>query len=210
MIETIDNGIQLLCTAISAGLAGYRAAKTRSHAWVLCTLASGSFFLGDLYWQLFLIFFGHTPRYSYIPDLCWRSSALFMLLLLNEARGKKERPAPVKKILFLIPVFTVAMSSYYAFFDGILCNLIIAVVMTLLLWNCLDCLIDIHRGKCANPSCKWLCLVILLYCSMEYTTWTISCSWSGDTLANPYFWFEGVLAVSFLLFIPATTKAVRR
>ena len=208
MIETIDNAIQLLFTAISASIAAYYATKSRSHAWILCTLVSGSYFLGDFYWQLYLMFYGHTPHYSWIPVLGWRASAIFMLLLLTEVRGERDHSVPMKKILIIIPIFTVAMSTYYAFFDGILENLVIAIIMTVLIWNSVDCFIDIRRGNCANPRCKWLCLVILLYCAMEYTTWTISCNWMGDTLGNPYFWFEGVLAVAFLLFLPATGKAV--
>ena len=208
MIETIDNAIQLMLTAISACIAGYRAIKIRNRAWILCALVSGSYFLGDFYWQLYLMFYGHTPHYSWIPVLGWRASAIFMLLLLLETRGERKHPAPVKKVLFITPVFTISMSTYYAFFDGILENLVIAIIMTTLIWNCVDCLIDIRRGDCANPRCKWLCLVILLYCAMEYTTWTISCNWLGDTLENPYFWFEIVLALAFLLFLPATGKAV--
>ncbi|MBP5605661.1 MAG: hypothetical protein J6X60_08985 [Ruminiclostridium sp.] len=210
MIETIFNAVQLIFTLISAGFAAYRAIRTQKHAWLLCSLASGVYFLGDLYWQLYLVFYDCTPHYSYIPELGWRACCIFLLILLTEVRGEREKPTRVKKVLFIIPVFTVGMSSYYALYDGITTNLIIAVVMTLLLWNTIDCLIDIHRGKVENPDCKWLCVAILIYCASEYAAWTVSCEWQGDTLTNPYFLFEAMLALSFVLFLPAVEKAVKK
>ena len=132
MIETIFNAVQLIFTLISAGFAAYRAIRTQKHAWLLCSLASGVYFLGDLYWQLYLVFYDCTPHYSYIPELGWRACCIFLLILLTEVRGEREKPTRVKKVLFIIPVFTVGMSSYYALYDGITTNLIIAVVMKLL------------------------------------------------------------------------------
>ena len=69
MIESIENGIQLVTTAVCTALSVSRAVRSGKRVWLLLALASGVYFLGDLYWQLFLIFYGETPDYSYIPYL---------------------------------------------------------------------------------------------------------------------------------------------
>jgi hypothetical protein len=50
--------------------------------------------------------------------------------------------------------------------------------------------------------------MILLLCAAEYATWTASCYWTGDTIANAYFWFDTVVSVTFMLLPPALGKAV--
>ncbi|MBR3189095.1 MAG: hypothetical protein IKF59_13855, partial [Lachnospiraceae bacterium] len=62
----------------------------RNRAWIVLALASGVFFLGDLYCVLFLVLYGRTPAYSYIPYLSWYASYLFLLLLLFELRRSRE------------------------------------------------------------------------------------------------------------------------
>ena len=37
---------------------------------------------------------------------------------------------------------------------------------------------------------------------------TASCCWVSDTLTNPYFWFDFLLTLVLLLFLPAVRKAV--
>ena len=50
--------------------------------------------------------------------------------------------------------------------------------------------------------------MILVFCLIEYGLWFSSCFFDGDTLANPYYWFDILFTASFVLFIPATKKAV--
>ena len=85
MIESVENALQLLVTGICAVISAYKAVAFRSRTWALLLLFSGAFFLGDLYWLLFMLFYGETPYYSYIPDLSWYTSYLFLFLLLHHA-----------------------------------------------------------------------------------------------------------------------------
>ena len=51
-------------------------------------------------------------------------------------------------------------------------------------------------------------LITLIFCLLEYALWTVSCFWMGDTMANPYFWFDLLITGCMLLFLPALEKAV--
>ena len=49
---------------------------------------------------------------------------------------------------------------------------------------------------------------MLAFIALEYALWTASCFWVSDTLTNPYFWFDFLLTLVLLLFLPAVRKAV--
>ncbi len=80
MIETIDNTFQLAATGICAGISLFRGVRRKERAWALLGLFAGIFFLGDLYWLLFMVFFGDEPQFFTISDLSWYTSYLFQAL----------------------------------------------------------------------------------------------------------------------------------
>ncbi len=207
MIESAENALQLLMTGICATISAYRAIAFRSRTWALLLLFSGAFFLGDLYWLLFMLFYGKTPYYSYIPDLSWYTSYLFLFLLLYYAGGsiKKKWHSPV---LWIVPVFTGGMCTFYMQYGSYLSNLVCAVLMTLIIMEAIAVLQiqkDMPEGR---RNGRFLCMAALFFCAMEYGVWTASCFFSGDTLANPYIWLDALLSLSIVLFIPAVRKAV--
>lgn len=207
MIESIENTIQLVLTGICAFIALYRAWKTKEHAWVFLGLFSGIFFLGDLYWLLFLVFYDKTPQFTNISDLSWDTSYLFLFLLLLYIRGGsfKETVWPQLRrnwFLWCVPVFTVGMCVFFITRGEVLNNIIIAVLMTGLILQAINGLLIKKRER------RMLYLVTLLFCLVEYALWVSSCFWMGDTIANVYYWFDLILSVTFVLFLPALRKAV--
>ncbi len=221
MIERIDNIIQLVTTGTCAVVALYQAVRLKDRAWSVLGLFSGVYFLGILYWLLFLLFYGHTTEYSYIPDLCWYSSYLFLMLLniyvRGESSGKDSFPVgpgaemreiihSIRPSLWLVPVFTAAMCIFYMQYGDFLSNIIAALLMTGLIWHASAGFLSSGEEKGKNKN-RGVYAVTLLFCFTEYALWTTSCFWMGDTLANPYFWFDLLLSITFLLFIPALRKA---
>ena len=204
MIESIENGIQLVLTGLCTFTALGLAIRSRSREWVLFGLFSGSYFLGDLYWLFFLVFYGNTPRFSLIPDMSWYASFLFLNLLLFYAGGGK-RPQH-RKILWLVPAFTAAMCIFYMQWGEYVSNLIYAFLLTLILWQAIGGLFACQKGE----KNRTLYGMAGLFCAIEYGMWTASCFFKSEGLTNPYFWLDLLLSVSFLLFLPAVRKAVDR
>ena len=204
MIEIIENGIQLVTTGICTVIALRKGIRLQNHAWIVLALASGVFFLGDLYWELFLVLYGHTPGYSYIPYLSWYASYMFLLLLLFELKGEREE-RKTRKILWIIPVFSAGMCIFYMQFGDWIGNIITAVFMSLLMWHALDMLLLLRDSKKAA-----IFAVVLLFCIVEYAAWTATCFGNYETLAHPYFWLDTLLSAVFLLFPAALGKAVGR
>ena len=210
MTEILENAFQLLTTGICMGISLRKGALLQNRAWVILALASGVFFLGDLYWELFLILYGRTPS-SYIPYLSWYASYLFLLLLLFELREKRWNRR--YRVLWLAPVFTVGMCLFYLQWGDWLGNVITAVFMCLLLWFSGEGLLSLLAGKKADPERDsgkaWIFAEVFLFCLMEYAAWTASCFGTYDSFAHPYFWFDTMLSLIFLLFPMALGKAVK-
>ena len=206
MIEALDNGIQLILTGMCSFIAFYLAMHAHRREWLLLGLFSVTFFLGDLYWTLYYLFYAETPFYAFISNLSWDTSYLFLAILLQLVKGKR-REGKVPARLFVIPVFTVSMCIYYMTFGSFFSNIAVAILMTFIMWSAAEGLIGIKREE-AGAEKRWLYMMSLVFCIVEYAMWTASCIWEGDTILYPYYWFDFLLSVCFILFIPAVRKLV--
>ncbi len=205
MIETIDNAFQLIVGGICVLLAAGKVAASRKREWTLLLLYYCSYFLGNLYWLLYLLFYQRTPQYFYVADLSWWAGYLFLILLLREAEtgiGRKKQLLP-----WLGPAFTAGMCIFFVQRGEYVSNMIYAVLMGILLWHAIRGMLPISGSEKKQSKNTMLCAVTLFFFAMEYAEWTASCFWMGDTLKNPYFWFDTLLTVSFPLFLPAVRKA---
>ena len=226
MIENLTNIIQMIATGLCAAYSLWNAHLSHKRVWVLLGLAALVFFLGDLYWQFFLAFYGHTPQYSHIPYYSWYAYYVFLLLLIQALRD--DRRICKSRFLFIVPIFTVAMCLLYMQLGDYVSNIISCLLTTFLLMNTVDGLTYIYSkrykvlwaeddiysaaGAAAQGerSAGMFYIIVFLACLAEYGAWTSSLFFwdSYDSLANPYFLFDILLSLSFLLFPPALRKAV--
>ncbi|MBQ1318576.1 MAG: hypothetical protein IIY47_02935 [Solobacterium sp.] len=203
MIESIENALQIIVLLICSGIALYRAIANHSQTWVLAFLFFGSWLLGDIYWLVCLLFYGQTPQISIVSDLSWYGSYIFLYLLLYHSSAP-DKDSRKHRLPWLGPVFAAGMAVFFITQGELLSNLIYASLMGLLLFAALSRKID--RKRYQNQ--QFLSGMILLFCLLEYGLWTASCFWKTDTLSNPYYWFDFLLTVSFVFFLPAIKKAV--
>lgn len=203
MIESIENALQIIVLLICSGIALYRAIANHSQTWVLAFLFFGSWLLGDIYWLVCLLFYGQTPQISIVSDLSWYGSYIFLYLLLYHSSAP-DKDSRKHRLPWLGPVFAAGMAVFFITQGELLSNLIYASLMGLLLFAALNRQIDWKRYQ----NQQLLSGMILLFCLLEYGLWTASCFWKTDTLSNPYYWFDFLLTVSFVFFLPAIKKAV--
>lgn len=207
MIETIVNAVQLgallFCSAVS--LSGVY--RTRDEKWLLLFLFYAGYFLGDLYWQMYLVFYHRTPVVFYVSDLSWYAGYLFLYLLLQ-----RMTPPGIRRFrdlrLRLLPVFCCAMCLFYMHEAGdYFGNVISALLMSFLLFQASKNLMYLRKTGRENPA-RFFYVLVLVFCALEYAGWTASCFWMGDTFANPYLWFDCLLTVAEVLFLQAVEKVV--
>ena len=207
MIESAVNTVQLIVTFVCASYAFVRAAVSHKRSWFLLGLFLGAAFLGDLYWGLFLLFYGDTPNYAYISALNWYAMFMFLMLLFTELEGRKIEWSR-RWTMWFIPLFTAGMCVYYMQWGAWLDNIATAACMTVLLWRAVDGIVHVRGKKGEESRNRAYYLAVLLFCFAEYCLWTASCLWEGDTFANPYMWFDILLTLSFAVFPFALRKAV--
>lgn len=202
MIETIDNALQLFVTGLCTMTAAYGAARYHRKEWTLAALFSGVFFMGILYWFLYIIFYSHSPVYSGIPYVSWWASYIFLSLLLVEVKGKEGKLG--LRRFWPVFLFTGAMCLYYMQYGAYVNNSITAVLMGILICGSLEGVLK----QPARSGGRLVCIFTLGFCLLEYCLWTASCVWDGVTLTGPYFWCDLLLTADFLLIIFAVRKAV--
>lgn len=203
-IESIDTVIQLIATLICVIISVMRALATKKRAWVMLFFTAFIYFLGDLYWQIFVVVHGHIPEYSYIPYLSWYASYLFFILLLVEVRAERDKRKE-SPVLWPVPAFTVGMAVLYMQKQDYIGNIICLILMTVLIWQAVSGLLDKSEKKK-----RLLYLAVLLFCFEEYAMWTSSFFIAEESIRNPYYWADIAMSLTFVFMPAALSKAVDR
>ncbi len=218
MINRIMNASQNAVLVLCFSAAVWIAIRKRERAWTLLAFFFGCYALGDLYWMFCLVFYLTTPKITIVSDLSWYATYIFLYMTLRQiappesAREKRALPwlgaafAMAMAVFYfsLYIVWEIRLGEEYVLWVKAVDNLIIALLMGLLLFSAIRRLMD--RGK--YPAQRYFCIVVLVFCLLEYALWTSSCFWWMETMENPYYWFDFLLTASFFFFFPATKKAV--
>ena len=205
MVESIDNALQISVLLICSGIAIGKAAAKRSRTWTLLFFTYGSWALGDIYWLACLVFFDRMPLISVTCDLNWYAAYIFLYMLLRHAappEGAREK----RFLPWLGPLFSMGMAVFFMRWGEILSNLVYGTLMGLLLFSVIRRMLDKEKYPAQQP----LCVMILGFCLLEYAMWISSGFCKSEGLENPYYWFDFLMTVSFIFFLPATGKKVAK
>lgn len=220
MLEITGNAFQLLLTGFCAANSIWQSFRTGFLAWTLLGLFAAGYFLGDLYWTLYLFFYHVTPEYAFIPDLSYYASHIFLLLLVtfvrynsrllfnrDAAELRKKQQLNKLRILILVLLFTIGMGIYFMQYGQYVSNTVYIMLMSGLLYNSMSGLLDLgEKGwKTAEGG---VFFATLFFCLVEYCAWFSSCIVESSSPNSPYIWFESLLALGFCAFIPAIRRSV--
>ena len=203
MIERAENILQIAALLFCVGISHWQAVVHRSRAWVLAAFFFGSYMMGDIFWMVCLIFYGKTPQISVISDLSWFASYSFLYLLLLQTAPTK---AGEKRhwLQWVGPAVSLALAIYFMQWGEILSNLIYAAIIGLVFFASIGRLVERDRYR----KQRFLAVMAIVICLMEYGLWFSSCFFEGDSLANPYYWFDLMLTANCLISLWAIKKAV--
>ena len=164
-----------------------------------------AFALGTLYWTLHLLLRQETPQVFYVSDLAWLASYVFLLALTLTLLDAGERQSRTG-LCWLAPVFCLPQFLLYVTRGDLLLNVLMCGLTMMLAWCAMRGLVWAKRTE--NGRLRRFHGTVLAFTALEYALWTASCFWVSDTLTNPYFWFDFLLTLVLLLFLPAVRKAV--
>ena len=206
MTEIIENALQVSVAALCLAFAVSRSVRTKKREWILLCFFYGSWVLADLYWESFLVLLKRTPGVFYVSEFSWYASYIFLFLLLKQTlpqeKGGKKPVLP-----WLGAAFAAAMCVFYVRWGDYAENVICALLMGLLLYDAIRGLTSLRGGE--RKRLVFLCAAVIFFCAAEYALWTASCFWEGDSIANPYYWADALLTVSFVPLLFAVRRAVK-
>ena len=122
-MEVVSNLLQAAVTLLGFGLGGIRYLKSRKQEYFLLTCFYGCFFLGSLYWTLYLLLFSETPQVFYVSEFGWVASVIFLSMLQYTLSSEEERRFPCRKALSAV-LIGVPLCIFYCTFGDILSNLL--------------------------------------------------------------------------------------
>ncbi|HJA30971.1 MAG TPA: histidine kinase [Candidatus Eisenbergiella pullicola] len=206
MVEFIDNLTQLLAALAGFLLSGASYLKSRRQPYFLLCCFYGCFGFGMLYWLLYTLLVTDAPPMFYVSDIGWISCFLFLLLLQYSFSDKEERSLQ-SRLPWLALVIIIPLTAYFISIGDALYNLIVGALMAAMLWTAVRGLV--WQKKQPNQSRRFFHFAVIGFLVLENCLWLSSYPWVGDTLANPYFWFDFAVTASLLMLFPAVRKAVQ-
>ena len=206
MVEFIDNLTQLLAALAGFLLSGASYLKSRRQPYFLLCCFYGCFGFGMLYWLLYTLLVTDAPPIFYVSDIGWISCFLFLLLLQYSFSDKEERSLQ-SRLPWLALVIIIPLTAYFISIGDALYNLIVGALMAAMLWTAVRGLV--WQKKQPNQSRRVFHFAVIGFLVLENCLWLSSYPWVGDTLANPYFWFDFAVTASLLMLFPAVRKAVQ-
>ena len=208
MAELIDNLTQLLAALSGCVLSGVFYLRSRRQPYFLLCCFYGCFGFGLLYWLLYALLVTDTPPMFYVSDIGWISCFLFLLLLQYSLADKEEHTLR-SRLPWLALGIEIPLTAYYISIGDVFYNLIVGALMAVMLWRAIRGLVWQSKQPKQDPGKWFFHLVTIGYILLENCLWLSSYPWAGDTLANPYFWFDFAVTVSILALFPAVRKAVK-
>lgn len=206
MIELVDNLIQLAAVLSGFAVSGVFYLKSRRQPYFLLCCFYGCFGSALLYWLLYTVLVARTPSVFYVSDIGWISSFFFLLLLQYSLAGTEERTS-WSRLPWLALLIEIPLTVYYISLGDVLYNLIVGAQMTVILWLAIRGIVwgrkHPERGRVA------FCGVTAGFILLENGLWISGYPWKGDTLANPYFWFDLGVTAALLVLLPAVRRVVR-
>lgn len=208
MPEIVDNLTQLLAALSGCVLSGMFYLKSRKQPYFLLCCFYGCFGFSVLYWLLYIGLAAESPAVFYVSDIGWISGYLFLVLLQNSLADKEERTLH-SRAPWLALVIEIPLTAYFITIGNVLYNLIVGALMAVILRSAIRGLVWQSRQAEPDRGQRFFHLAMTGYVVLENCLWLSSYPWAGDTLANPYFWFDFAVTASILMLLPAVRKAVR-
>ena len=155
--------------------------------------------LGDSYYTIFTLVFGHNPQYFYAAELAWLAEELFLLLLVIEFYSK-EGLLPIHPAAWIGPAAVVALTVWFIVAtESVLFNVLMASAMAGIALFSLTGLFR-SKGDRAHGIVRHVGLYLATtgFVASEYAMWSISIVNHSTTIANPYYLIQPLMYVAVL------------
>lgn len=206
MIEFLDNLIQVLVTMICCCFSCVYFHRSRKQAYFILAGFYGCFTFAGAYWTLYYLLFSDTPHIFYVSEIGWISGCTLLHLLQyvisdDKAHGFKT------KYSWIAALVGIPLMVFYCFHGDILFSVITSGIMILISWYAAKDLVFWYRKRKFERQ-MFFYILMLVFVILEYCLWIAGDFWIGDTIRNPYFWFDFLLTCWRVFLLYAVKKVV--
>ena len=201
--ELTDNIIQLFIVMLCGIYSCYRALKLKSKNWIPVTLFYVSFGIGLLYWVLYIVLFGSTPRVFCVSELSWTASYVFLAIRLTYNMTEEEKKYK-HRAAWLLPLFSLAMCIFFCFRRSYLENIMMGSVLSVCGYFSAKTLFSAKARKSSRK--EYIAIAVLLFYFAEYALWISSYFLSDNTILDPYLLTDTFILNSAIIFIAAAQR----
>lgn len=204
MVEVLDNAFQLAVLIVCLAVSLVHFSRGHGDEWLMASGFFGCNLLGLTYWIAYLMVFGETPRYFYVPDVAWAASYVFLLMLVAALDERRQPCAPVP----MAWVAAAAMVPHFALYvthGDVLLNVVECSIMAAIGYFAV-------RGIASAPvegpeGDRRLHAAILIWWMAQLAVWTTSCFW-GAVSFTPYIASDLLVSVSLLALLLEMRRAL--
>ena len=202
MIDVVENAVQLAVLAVCFTLSAIKAVRGRDRMWVILSFFYGCSFFSLLYYTCYLVVFGYTPKYSYVSDMGWMASYIFLIILLVEFDAKRQTSAPVRAA-WIFPAICVPACILFCTHGDILLNLIDCSLMAAIGYlSVRGIAFSLPFGSDESLA---LHIAIMAFAVVELILWTTSCFWNSQNYL-PYVVADYAFTASYAAILVCARK----
>ncbi|HRY21972.1 MAG TPA: hypothetical protein P5198_10690 [Flexilinea sp.] len=207
MLDLFSNGLQF---AVAAGSAAYMiilASKTKNQQYFILACFYVTFALGSIYWLIYLLKSGFTPRFFYVSDLSWIASYLFLMMLCVSVASPEEkgyRPAAAWIVTAILTAMTVYMLQKGDIIVTLIWNGLTIACGFLSVRGFLSARKKIEKAREKQVFYGTVIALVII----EFGLWMASCFFYEVTWSNPYIWFDMALTCSLVALLFAAKKVI--
>lgn len=206
MIEFIDNLLQVLVTLGCCCISSLFFHRSRERAYFVLASFYGCFTFAGLYWTLFYLLFSETPNIFYVSEVGWLSGCILLYVLQNTVSSDDERLYKTKYSWIALFV-GIPLMIFYCYYGDIVFSILTSVIMIFISRYSIKCFVFWYRKRKFDREMVFH-ILILVFVFLEYCLWVAGDLWAGDTIKNPYFWFDFLLTVWRIIILYSVKRVV--
>ena len=199
MIEFIDNLVQVLVTLLCCFVSSFLFHQSRKQAYFLLACFFGCFTFSGVYWTLYYLLFFDTPHIFYVSEIGWFSGFILLNLLQYTLSDPEERVFRTR-YCWIALLIGIPCLVFYCSFGDLLFNILMTGIMIIISWHAIKGLVFRYQKRDFGQNMVFS-ILMLIFVILEYCLWIASGFWIGDTLWNPYFWFDFLLTFWCILLL---------
>ena len=205
-IEEINNSIAILMNLVGLMLCLFMYFKRTNNPITFATVFFLGCFLSNYYWGVYVLVMHDDPSVSSLLAYAGWNVAFVMIVLLQLSLRKEIGQRSFSPLALLPVPLNILQLIKYLEFGGIFNNIWQVFWANAVACLALDGILYYRKTRAKGSRFPYINIVLLLYVTLEFATWTVTCfDWPSDLL-DPYYYLCFISYITYILIPVAISK----